>query len=60
MHILGERSNCPTPKHSYLATSESGKAAVLIDAAKNFLLQFRSRYPEFYSLTLRSKGTQKC
>lgn len=33
-----ERFNCPTPEHSHLATLESRNAAVLIDAAKNFLL----------------------
>lgn len=59
-HILGKRCNCPTPKHSYLATLETGKPVVLNDAAKNFLLQFKSRYPEIHLLTLRHKGTQKC
>lgn len=40
--ILGERSNCPTPKHSHLATLESGKSAVLIDAAKTFYCSLKA------------------
>lgn len=59
-HILGKRYNCPTPKHSYLATLETGKPAVFNDTAENFLQQFKSRYPEIHLWTLRPKGTQKC